>query len=76
MFLGWRTCERTRRRKQRVFLLSLEFVVFLCLTDKIVVLSNEDKRGSHVVEVGTHEELMKIPDGVYRHLVNVAEGKR
>lgn len=40
--------------------------------NKIVVLSNEDGRGSHVVEVGTHEELMKLKNGVYRQLVNMS----
>ncbi|PFH33343.1 ATP-binding cassette transporter ABC.B1 [Besnoitia besnoiti] len=38
---------------------------------KIVVLSNEDGRGSRVVEVGSHEELMKIRNGAYRQLVNM-----
>lgn len=46
--------------------------------DKIVVLNNENGEGSEVVEVGTHDELMKIPGGVYRNLVlaaNDAESK-
>ncbi|PFH33344.1 ATP-binding cassette transporter ABC.B1 [Besnoitia besnoiti] len=40
--------------------------------NKIVVLSNEDGRGSRVVEVGSHDELIKIPNGAYRQLVNMA----
>ncbi|CDJ37521.1 ATP-binding cassette protein subfamily B member 2, putative [Eimeria tenella] len=40
--------------------------------DKIVVLTNEDKRGSRVAEVGTHDELMQIKGGLYRTLVGLA----
>lgn len=40
--------------------------------DKIIVLANPDREGATVVEIGTHEELMKMVDGVYRGLVNVA----
>ncbi|KAL8455539.1 hypothetical protein Emag_000668 [Eimeria magna] len=41
--------------------------------DKIVVLQNELGRGSRVAEVGTHAQLMNIPNGVYRGLVVSAE---
>lgn len=37
--------------------------------DKIVVLQNELGEGSRVVEIGTHAQLMNIPNGVYRGLV-------
>lgn len=40
--------------------------------DKIVVFANPDRTGSVIVEVGNHEELMRIHDGVYRGLVNIA----
>eukprot|EP01055_Gregarina_sp_Pseudo9_P002795 Gregarina_sp_Pseudo_9__2794@NODE_302_length_3230_cov_62_195863_g283_i0_p1_GENE_NODE_302_length_3230_cov_62_195863_g283_i0NODE_302_length_3230_cov_62_195863_g283_i0_p1_ORF_typecomplete_len1031_score197_77ABC_tran/PF00005_27/4e41ABC_tran/PF00005_27/3_4e38ABC_membrane/PF00664_23/4_6e36SMC_N/PF02463_19/28SMC_N/PF02463_19/1_4e06SMC_N/PF02463_19/59SMC_N/PF02463_19/1_1e05AAA_21/PF13304_6/5_7e05AAA_21/PF13304_6/0_14TniB/PF05621_11/0_03TniB/PF05621_11/12TniB/PF05621_11/2_4TniB/PF05621_11/1_5AAA_15/PF1317 len=43
--------------------------------DQIIVLLNSDQRGSKVAEVGTHEELMKIKNGVYRGLVRIAENK-
>eukprot|EP01053_Blabericola_migrator_P011413 Blabericola_migrator_1__11412@NODE_677_length_6914_cov_138_051994_g491_i0_p1_GENE_NODE_677_length_6914_cov_138_051994_g491_i0NODE_677_length_6914_cov_138_051994_g491_i0_p1_ORF_typecomplete_len1284_score255_89ABC_membrane/PF00664_23/4e51ABC_membrane/PF00664_23/4_1e45ABC_tran/PF00005_27/2_7e41ABC_tran/PF00005_27/2e40SMC_N/PF02463_19/1_9e02SMC_N/PF02463_19/1_6e05SMC_N/PF02463_19/1_6e02SMC_N/PF02463_19/4e05AAA_21/PF13304_6/0_00012AAA_21/PF13304_6/0_0046AAA/PF00004_29/0_00039AAA/PF00004_29/0_0043AAA_ len=42
--------------------------------DKIVVFVNPDGNGSRVAEVGTHSQLMKIPGGVYRGLVNIAQG--
>jgi len=41
--------------------------------DKIVVFSNEDNKGSRIVEVGTHAELMQKVDGVYWGLVRVAQ---
>lgn len=40
--------------------------------DKIVVLTNEDRRGSRVAEVGTHDELMQKKGGLYRTLVGLA----
>ncbi|CDI77751.1 Multidrug/pheromone exporter, MDR family, ABC transporter family, related, partial [Eimeria acervulina] len=40
--------------------------------DKIVVLTNEDRKGSRVAEVGTHDELMQIKGGLYRTLVGLA----
>lgn len=40
--------------------------------DKIIVLANPDKLGASVVEVGTHSSLMRLPDGVYRRLVQIA----
>lgn len=40
--------------------------------DKIIVLSNPHRRGSRVVEMGKHRQLMKIPNGVYKHLVNIS----
>ncbi|KAL8438387.1 hypothetical protein ACSSS7_000236 [Eimeria intestinalis] len=44
--------------------------------DKIVVLQNEGGRGSRVAEVGTHAQLMNIPNGVYKGLVlSTAEGE-
>ncbi|KAL8445314.1 hypothetical protein Emed_005714 [Eimeria media] len=44
--------------------------------DKIVVLQNEMGRGSRVAEVGTHAQLMNIPNGVYKGLVlTTAEGE-
>jgi len=41
--------------------------------DKIIVLSNEDKLGSKVVEVGNHNELMQIQNGAYKKLVEIAQ---
>lgn len=41
--------------------------------DKIIVLTNEDRRGSRVAEVGTHEELMQKKGGLYRTLVGLAK---
>eukprot|EP01053_Blabericola_migrator_P000996 Blabericola_migrator_1__995@NODE_124_length_13360_cov_167_053938_g110_i0_p2_GENE_NODE_124_length_13360_cov_167_053938_g110_i0NODE_124_length_13360_cov_167_053938_g110_i0_p2_ORF_typecomplete_len1252_score238_56ABC_tran/PF00005_27/1_7e39ABC_tran/PF00005_27/1e03ABC_tran/PF00005_27/6_7e38ABC_membrane/PF00664_23/6_1e32ABC_membrane/PF00664_23/1_9e37SMC_N/PF02463_19/1_4SMC_N/PF02463_19/4_8e05SMC_N/PF02463_19/4_3e02SMC_N/PF02463_19/0_00065AAA_21/PF13304_6/0_0017AAA_21/PF13304_6/0_016AAA_29/PF13555_6/0_0 len=43
--------------------------------DVIVVLANSDLRGSVVAEIGTHQDLMKIPNGVYKGLVRIAENK-
>ncbi|KAL8272629.1 hypothetical protein Esti_003417 [Eimeria stiedai] len=44
--------------------------------DKIVVLQNELGKGSRVAEVGTHAQLMNIPNGVYKGLVlSTAEGE-
>lgn len=40
--------------------------------DKIVVLQDTWGRGSKVVEMGTHDALMQISDGVYRQLVLAA----
>ncbi|OEH80457.1 ATP-binding sub-family b (mdr tap) related protein [Cyclospora cayetanensis] len=37
--------------------------------DKIMVLQNENAEGSQVVEMGNHEQLMNIPNGIYRGLV-------
>lgn len=41
--------------------------------DKIIVLTNEDRRGSRVAEVGTHDELMQKKGGLYRTLVGLAK---
>nr|ACI24156.1 ATP-binding cassette sub-family B member 2 [Toxoplasma gondii] len=68
------TLDNVIATKERVTLMIAHRLSTVRDADKIVVLSNEDKRGSQVVEVGTHDELMAIPDGVYRHLVKVAEG--
>eukprot|EP01055_Gregarina_sp_Pseudo9_P000528 Gregarina_sp_Pseudo_9__527@NODE_133_length_4090_cov_119_924216_g125_i0_p1_GENE_NODE_133_length_4090_cov_119_924216_g125_i0NODE_133_length_4090_cov_119_924216_g125_i0_p1_ORF_typecomplete_len1308_score219_96ABC_membrane/PF00664_23/3_4e47ABC_membrane/PF00664_23/3_3e47ABC_tran/PF00005_27/2_1e41ABC_tran/PF00005_27/2_6e39SMC_N/PF02463_19/23SMC_N/PF02463_19/3_3e05SMC_N/PF02463_19/3_5e02SMC_N/PF02463_19/2_6e06AAA_21/PF13304_6/0_00014AAA_21/PF13304_6/0_012AAA_15/PF13175_6/0_00019AAA_15/PF13175_6/0_0032AA len=43
--------------------------------DKIVVLVNQNREGSRVAEIGTHDSLMEIPNGVYRGLVKIAQGK-
>eukprot|EP01055_Gregarina_sp_Pseudo9_P000372 Gregarina_sp_Pseudo_9__371@NODE_123_length_4124_cov_11_292044_g115_i0_p1_GENE_NODE_123_length_4124_cov_11_292044_g115_i0NODE_123_length_4124_cov_11_292044_g115_i0_p1_ORF_typecomplete_len1300_score320_30ABC_membrane/PF00664_23/5_1e50ABC_membrane/PF00664_23/5e50ABC_tran/PF00005_27/1_3e43ABC_tran/PF00005_27/8_6e41SMC_N/PF02463_19/84SMC_N/PF02463_19/1_8e05SMC_N/PF02463_19/2_1e02SMC_N/PF02463_19/1e06AAA_21/PF13304_6/1_7e05AAA_21/PF13304_6/0_00042AAA/PF00004_29/0_0013AAA/PF00004_29/3_5e05AAA_15/PF1317 len=43
--------------------------------DKIVVMVNHNREGSRVAEVGTHDQLMEIPNGVYRGLVKIAHGK-
>lgn len=43
-------------------------------SDKIVVLLNKGK-GSAVAEVGTHEELLAKPDGIYARLCKIAENK-
>eukprot|EP01054_Gregarina_sp_Poly1_P001485 Gregarina_sp_Poly_1__1484@NODE_1371_length_4272_cov_409_771225_g159_i3_p1_GENE_NODE_1371_length_4272_cov_409_771225_g159_i3NODE_1371_length_4272_cov_409_771225_g159_i3_p1_ORF_typecomplete_len1323_score245_79ABC_tran/PF00005_27/8_2e44ABC_tran/PF00005_27/3_6e38ABC_membrane/PF00664_23/1_3e40ABC_membrane/PF00664_23/2_7e41SMC_N/PF02463_19/33SMC_N/PF02463_19/1_6e06SMC_N/PF02463_19/6_8SMC_N/PF02463_19/0_0013AAA_21/PF13304_6/0_00027AAA_21/PF13304_6/1_8e06TniB/PF05621_11/0_0016TniB/PF05621_11/0_029TniB/P len=40
--------------------------------DKIVVFGPQPGVGSKVVEAGTHDELMNIPGGVYRNLVEIA----
>ncbi|XP_026194305.1 ABC transporter B family member 21 [Cyclospora cayetanensis] len=40
--------------------------------DKIVVLTNEDRTGSRVAEVGTHDELIQKKGGLYRTLVGLA----
>lgn len=40
--------------------------------DVIVILNNRDSQGSRVEEIGTHQELMNIPDGIYRGLINIA----
>ncbi|CBZ51791.1 hypothetical protein NCLIV_015830 [Neospora caninum Liverpool] len=69
------TLDNVIATKDRVTLMIAHRLSTVRDADKIVVLSNEDKCGSQVVEVGTHDELMKIPNGVYRHLVKVAEGK-
>jgi ABC-type transport system involved in Fe-S cluster assembly fused permease/ATPase subunit len=34
--------------------------------DKIIVLGNTDGLGGHVVEQGTHDELLKLPEGQYK----------
>jgi len=41
--------------------------------DKIVVFSNEDNKGSRIVEVGKHADLMQNVGGVYWGLVRVAQ---
>lgn len=41
--------------------------------DQIVVFSNPKNEGSHVAEVGTHEELVRIPDGIYAGLIRIAQ---
>lgn len=41
--------------------------------DKIVVLSNEDNKGSIVEEIGTHDELVRKQGGCYQRLVKIAE---
>eukprot|EP01055_Gregarina_sp_Pseudo9_P000106 Gregarina_sp_Pseudo_9__105@NODE_106_length_4254_cov_20_974140_g98_i0_p1_GENE_NODE_106_length_4254_cov_20_974140_g98_i0NODE_106_length_4254_cov_20_974140_g98_i0_p1_ORF_typecomplete_len1335_score339_37ABC_tran/PF00005_27/1_4e43ABC_tran/PF00005_27/1_3e37ABC_membrane/PF00664_23/2_4e43ABC_membrane/PF00664_23/3_3e40SMC_N/PF02463_19/34SMC_N/PF02463_19/2_4e07SMC_N/PF02463_19/38SMC_N/PF02463_19/3_3e05AAA_21/PF13304_6/3_8e05AAA_21/PF13304_6/3_1e05TniB/PF05621_11/0_0001TniB/PF05621_11/0_23TniB/PF05621_11/0 len=43
--------------------------------DKIVVFGPQPGIGSKIVEAGSHDELMRIPGGVYRNLVEIAEGK-
>eukprot|EP01053_Blabericola_migrator_P004392 Blabericola_migrator_1__4391@NODE_235_length_10999_cov_256_628796_g200_i0_p1_GENE_NODE_235_length_10999_cov_256_628796_g200_i0NODE_235_length_10999_cov_256_628796_g200_i0_p1_ORF_typecomplete_len657_score136_95ABC_membrane/PF00664_23/6_1e50ABC_tran/PF00005_27/8_1e42SMC_N/PF02463_19/68SMC_N/PF02463_19/7_2e08AAA/PF00004_29/1_7e03AAA/PF00004_29/3e06AAA_21/PF13304_6/2_1e05AAA_15/PF13175_6/0_00033TniB/PF05621_11/0_14TniB/PF05621_11/2_6AAA_5/PF07728_14/0_0019AAA_22/PF13401_6/0_0036AAA_16/PF13191_6/0_00 len=43
--------------------------------DKIVVIVNQNKEGSRVAEIGTHDQLMAISNGVYRGLVKIAHGK-
>ncbi|CDJ58087.1 hypothetical protein EMWEY_00047420, partial [Eimeria maxima] len=54
------------------------YVVVCCVgsvrwnSDKIVVLTNEDKKGSRVAEMGTHDELMQKRGGLYRTLVGLA----
>ncbi|PFH32988.1 ABC transporter transmembrane region domain-containing protein [Besnoitia besnoiti] len=68
------TLDEIIASKDRVTLMIAHRLSTVRDADKIVVLSNEDKRGSQVVEAGTHEELMEIQNGVYRHLVKVAEG--
>ncbi|EZG61984.1 putative multidrug resistance protein-like transporter family ATP-binding cassette domain protein [Gregarina niphandrodes] len=40
--------------------------------DLIVVFKPEAGAGSKIVEQGTHDELMRIPNGVYANLVNIA----
>eukprot|EP01057_Protomagalhaensia_wolfi_P000709 Protomagalhaensia_wolfi_Nauph_80__708@NODE_1402_length_1545_cov_41_649402_g1085_i0_p1_GENE_NODE_1402_length_1545_cov_41_649402_g1085_i0NODE_1402_length_1545_cov_41_649402_g1085_i0_p1_ORF_typecomplete_len436_score113_39ABC_tran/PF00005_27/3_8e03ABC_tran/PF00005_27/7_6e42ABC_membrane/PF00664_23/1_2e12SMC_N/PF02463_19/15SMC_N/PF02463_19/9_7e06AAA_21/PF13304_6/1_9e06AAA_15/PF13175_6/3_2e05AAA/PF00004_29/6_2e05AAA_5/PF07728_14/0_00026Rad17/PF03215_15/0_014Rad17/PF03215_15/66ABC_ATPase/PF09818_9/0_002 len=40
--------------------------------DKIIVMVNHNQEGSRVAEVGTHDQLMKIQNGVYRGLVTIA----
>ena len=43
--------------------------------DKIVVLNNPDGLGGKVVEEGTHDELLKIPNGQYKSMWDVTIGK-
>eukprot|EP01069_Polyplicarium_translucidae_P010732 Polyplicarium_translucidae@DN3394_c0_g1_i5.p1 len=43
--------------------------------DKIVVMTNPENTGAYVAEVGTHAQLMKIPNGIYSGLVNIAAKK-
>eukprot|EP01053_Blabericola_migrator_P002223 Blabericola_migrator_1__2222@NODE_1612_length_4168_cov_754_801268_g1050_i0_p1_GENE_NODE_1612_length_4168_cov_754_801268_g1050_i0NODE_1612_length_4168_cov_754_801268_g1050_i0_p1_ORF_typecomplete_len1335_score268_39ABC_membrane/PF00664_23/7_5e42ABC_membrane/PF00664_23/3_8e43ABC_tran/PF00005_27/5_2e42ABC_tran/PF00005_27/1_1e35SMC_N/PF02463_19/27SMC_N/PF02463_19/4_2e07SMC_N/PF02463_19/7_2SMC_N/PF02463_19/0_00014TniB/PF05621_11/1_5e05TniB/PF05621_11/0_019TniB/PF05621_11/0_38AAA_21/PF13304_6/0_0011AAA len=42
--------------------------------DKIVVFAPQPGVGSRVVEAGTHQELMAIQGGVYRNLIEIAQG--
>ncbi|EZG43534.1 ATP-binding cassette transporter [Gregarina niphandrodes] len=42
--------------------------------DYIVVFVNHNTRGSQIAEVGNHQQLMAIKDGVYSKLVRIAEG--
>eukprot|EP00923_Selenidium_pygospionis_P032802 GHVN01057722.1.p1 GENE.GHVN01057722.1~~GHVN01057722.1.p1 ORF type:complete len:1302 (+),score=187.31 GHVN01057722.1:75-3980(+) len=45
--------------------------------DKIVVFKNEDlAKGSEIVEMGTHDELMAIEKGTYRKLVNISQANQ
>ena len=39
-------------------------------SDKILVVYN-DGSGGKIVESGTHQELMRIEDGQYRHLASM-----
>lgn len=44
--------------------------------DNIVVFQPDPAAGSRIVEHGTHEQLMQIQDGVYRNLVEIAQGSK
>eukprot|EP01055_Gregarina_sp_Pseudo9_P005995 Gregarina_sp_Pseudo_9__5994@NODE_98_length_4303_cov_12_883443_g90_i0_p1_GENE_NODE_98_length_4303_cov_12_883443_g90_i0NODE_98_length_4303_cov_12_883443_g90_i0_p1_ORF_typecomplete_len1396_score327_08ABC_membrane/PF00664_23/1_9e45ABC_membrane/PF00664_23/2_2e47ABC_tran/PF00005_27/7e44ABC_tran/PF00005_27/42ABC_tran/PF00005_27/2e38SMC_N/PF02463_19/14SMC_N/PF02463_19/1_4e05SMC_N/PF02463_19/57SMC_N/PF02463_19/1_1e05AAA_21/PF13304_6/0_0012AAA_21/PF13304_6/1_3e05AAA_22/PF13401_6/0_00046AAA_22/PF13401_6/0_ len=41
--------------------------------DKIVVFAPEPNLGSHIAEIGTHDELMARPDGIYHTLVMISQ---
>eukprot|EP00914_Ancora_sagittata_P016069 GHVO01032108.1.p1 GENE.GHVO01032108.1~~GHVO01032108.1.p1 ORF type:complete len:618 (-),score=131.17 GHVO01032108.1:259-2112(-) len=40
--------------------------------DKIIVMTNPDKSGSYVAEMGSHDELLAMPEGLYRKLLMVS----
>eukprot|EP00386_Alphamonas_edax_P014233 GDKI01043790.1.p1 GENE.GDKI01043790.1~~GDKI01043790.1.p1 ORF type:complete len:1433 (+),score=480.23 GDKI01043790.1:114-4412(+) len=64
--------DRLMAMKKRTTIVIAHRLTTIRNADKIVVFANPDRLGSKVVEEGTHDELMKIENGVYRQLVEVA----
>ena len=44
--------------------------------DRIVVLSNLDGSGGNVIEQGTHDELLRLPQGNYKAMWEMTTGKK
>ena len=43
--------------------------------DKIIVLNNADGLGGKIAEQGTHEDLLRIPGGIYKSMWDVTTGQ-
>eukprot|EP01053_Blabericola_migrator_P000143 Blabericola_migrator_1__142@NODE_1037_length_5638_cov_10_655717_g714_i0_p1_GENE_NODE_1037_length_5638_cov_10_655717_g714_i0NODE_1037_length_5638_cov_10_655717_g714_i0_p1_ORF_typecomplete_len1412_score372_57ABC_membrane/PF00664_23/2_6e42ABC_membrane/PF00664_23/1_3e49ABC_tran/PF00005_27/2_9e40ABC_tran/PF00005_27/8_8e36AAA_21/PF13304_6/6_7e06AAA_21/PF13304_6/5e06SMC_N/PF02463_19/18SMC_N/PF02463_19/2_2e05SMC_N/PF02463_19/51SMC_N/PF02463_19/9_6e05TniB/PF05621_11/0_0034TniB/PF05621_11/0_21TniB/PF05621 len=61
--------DKLLERRKRTTIIIAHRLTTIRGADKIIVMDNRDGHGSEVIECGTHEQLMKIDDGVYKQLV-------